>query len=183
MFKKYDVFSKADKPIIRKSENGRFVLYSDVSARYKLLANFTIPGDPKPKKNNPIPIIYRDKRKPYKQFFKHMDIGFRILIIPSAIFTKYQKHALKHIPQIAKPFEEINLKVLYYRETRRKIDLVNLLEATCDILVKAEFIKDDDSKCVISTDGSRVFYDKTNPRTEIFIERIFIPDKQVELKL
>ena len=110
-----------------------------------------------------------------------MERGFRVLIIPSAIFQKYQKHALKHIPAVANPYNEINLKVLYYRETRRKIDLVNLLESTCDILVKAKFIVDDDSKCVISTDGSRVFYDKMNPRAEIYIEKVIIPDKQSEL--
>jgi Holliday junction resolvase RusA-like endonuclease len=183
MFKRYEVLRKGDTPIIRQSSKGRFVLYSEVSARYKLLESFIIPGDPKPKKNNPIPIIYRDKKNPYKQYFKHMEKGFRILILPSAIFTKYQKHALQHIPIAAEPYNEINLRVLYFRETRRKIDLVNLLEATCDILVKDKFIVDDDSKCVISTDGSRVFYDKHNPRTEVYVERMYLPDKQEELKL
>jgi len=48
---------------------------------------------------------------------------------------------------------------------------VNLLEAIQDILVKYDILKDDNSKIVASTDGSRVLYDKQNPRTEIYIER------------
>ncbi|MEA2037962.1 MAG: RusA family crossover junction endodeoxyribonuclease [Nanoarchaeota archaeon] len=153
-----------------------------MNAKRQILKGFIIPGDPKPKKNNPIPIIYRDKKNPWKQFFKHMEKGYRILIIPSAIFTKYQKQALIHIPYYKKPFERINLRVLYYRETKRKIDLVNLLEATCDILVKDGIIVDDDSKCVVSTDGSRVFYDKHNPRAEIYIESAEpIPDEQLDI--
>jgi Holliday junction resolvase RusA-like endonuclease len=54
--------------------------------------------------------------------------------------------------------------------TKRRVDLVNLLEATCDVLVKYKVISDDNSRVVASHDGSRVFYDKENPRTEIFIE-------------
>jgi len=183
MFERYDVFKKGNDPIIRKAKEGRFVLYSDVSVRYKLLKQFTINGDPKPKKNNPIPVIYKDKYHPEKQFFKHMERGFRVLILPSSIFTKYQKHALKNIPKVNVPYTQINLRVLYYRETKRRIDLVNLQEATCDILVKAGLIEDDNSQCVPSMDGSRVLYDKKHPRAEIYIERVYVEDKQTELKL
>jgi Holliday junction resolvase RusA-like endonuclease len=45
-------------------------------------------------------------------------------------------------------------------------DLANLLEATCDILEKAEVI--DNDKNIISFDGSRIMgKDKDNPRVEI----------------
>jgi len=54
-------------------------------------------------------------------------------------------------------------------QTRRRVDLVNLLEATCDMLVKYKVIEDDNNKIVVSHDGSRVFYDKENPRVEITI--------------
>jgi Holliday junction resolvase RusA-like endonuclease len=53
--------------------------------------------------------------------------------------------------------------------TRRKVDLVNLLEATHDILVKYEVLADDNSGIIYSVDGSRVMYDKENPRTEVEI--------------
>lgn len=52
------------------------------------------------------------------------------------------------------------------------MDLVNLLEATCDILVHYRVLEDDNSKIVVSHDGSRVLYDKENPRVEIWITEV-----------
>lgn len=65
----------------------------------------------------------------------------------------------------------VNIKVIYYRKYRYRVDLVNLLEATCDILVDAGILADDCASIVYSHDGSRVFYDKNNPRAEITIEK------------
>ncbi len=65
----------------------------------------------------------------------------------------------------------INLKCVYYRKNRKKVDLNNLYSATCDILVAAGVIKDDDFKVVASMDGSRVRFDKDNPRVEIEITK------------
>lgn len=62
--------------------------------------------------------------------------------------------------------------VLYYMATRRKVDLANLIEATCDILVTAGVLADDNSRIVAAHDGSRVDYDKQNPRVEIWIEEM-----------
>lgn len=56
--------------------------------------------------------------------------------------------------------------------TRHRVDLVNLLEATCDILVKANVIEDDNCKIIATHDGSFVTYDKNNPRVEITLECI-----------
>lgn len=67
----------------------------------------------------------------------------------------------------------INLKCVYYRKTKHRVDLTNLLSASCDILVNAGVIKDDDCKIVVSHDGSRVYFDKENPRVEIEIERMY----------
>lgn len=69
--------------------------------------------------------------------------------------------------------EPVNLKCVYYMPTRRRVDLCNLLAATCDILVKNRVIEDDNSRVVVSHDGSRVMYDKANPRCEIWIERCY----------
>ena len=63
----------------------------------------------------------------------------------------------------------INLKCVFYRVDRRKCDITNLLNATQDILVKYGVIEDDNFKIVESIDGSRIKYDKENPRTEITI--------------
>ena len=66
----------------------------------------------------------------------------------------------------------INLKCVYYRKTRHRVDLTNLLAATCDILSDFEVIEDDNCKIVVSHDGSRVNYDKECPRVEIEIEKV-----------
>jgi Holliday junction resolvase RusA-like endonuclease len=55
--------------------------------------------------------------------------------------------------------------------TKASSDLCNHLASTCDILVKAGVLADDNSKIVVSHDGSRVLYDKQNPRVEIEITR------------
>ena len=60
--------------------------------------------------------------------------------------------------------------------TRRKVDLTNLLEACHDTLVAAKILADDNNTIIASVDGSRVMYDKANPRTEIFIEEM--PDDE-----
>lgn len=65
----------------------------------------------------------------------------------------------------------VNVKALYYMPTRRRVDIVNLHSALHDVLVEVGVLEDDNSQIVVSTDGSRVFYDKHNPRTEVEIER------------
>jgi Holliday junction resolvase RusA-like endonuclease len=56
--------------------------------------------------------------------------------------------------------------------TRRKCDLTNLLEAIDDILTHYGVIADDNYCIVQSHDGSRVFVDKDDPRTEVIIEEV-----------
>ena len=95
-------------------------------------------------------------------------------LLPSKAYVHYQKDSLRQITgrDRVKIDQPINLKVLYYMPTRHRVDLVNLLEATCDILVDAGVLADDNSKIVVSHDGSRVLYDKENQRAEIFIEEV-----------
>lgn len=57
-------------------------------------------------------------------------------------------------------------------DSRRLVDLVNLEQALCDILVHYKIIEDDNSRIIASMDGSRVRYDKANPRTEVTIEEV-----------
>ena len=54
-------------------------------------------------------------------------------------------------------------------KTKRRVDLTNLLEAVDDMLVKAGVLADDNRDIVAGHDGSRVYYDKDNPRIEIDI--------------
>lgn len=75
--------------------------------------------------------------------------------------------------QSDKPIDyPVNVKCVYYMQTRRRVDLTNLMAATHDILVKYGILADDNFKIIVSVDGSRVDYDKVNPRTEITIEAV-----------
>lgn len=94
-------------------------------------------------------------------------------IIPSERYKIYEKDCLYQLKQ--KPRAEggpWNMRCVYYMPTRHRVDLVNLLEATCDILVEAGIIEDDNRKIIASHDGSRVMYDKGNPRVEITLTEV-----------
>ena len=96
------------------------------------------------------------------------------IMLPSEPYVKYEKECKKYIPILRQPPIDypINLKCTYYMETKRKCDITNLLQATCDILVKYGILLDDNYTIVASVDGSKVFYDKDKPRTIIEIEKI-----------
>lgn len=66
----------------------------------------------------------------------------------------------------------VNIQAIYYRGDRRRVDLPNLHEALCDILVKHGILEDDNFNIVAGMDGSKVLYDKEHPRTEITITKL-----------
>jgi Holliday junction resolvase RusA-like endonuclease len=77
------------------------------------------------------------------------------------------------IPRPKTPIDfPVNVKCLFYMPTRRRCDLTNLLEAIDDVMVAAEVVVDDNSTIIAGHDGSRVLYDKENPRTEVVITAI-----------
>lgn len=94
-------------------------------------------------------------------------------VAPSKAYVDYETDCLRQIKRPRSPISaRVNVRCVYYMATRRKVDLANLIEATCDILVKAKVLADDNSQIVAAHDGSRVDYDKKNPRAEIWIEEI-----------
>lgn len=117
-----------------------------------------------------IPIAPRTKKNSQRIVL----VKGRPLIMPSKLYKDYEKECGKYIPKLKiDPINEpTNVKVLYYMPTKRRVDLVNLLEATDDILVHHKILEDDNSSIIVSHDGSRVYYDKENPRCEIYIEKI-----------
>lgn len=121
---------------------------------------FTLYGDPRTKKNSQRPITAQSRKgKKYT------------MILPSAAYGDYEADCLRQITgnyrrHIDTP---VNVEARYFMATRRQIDLTNLNEAIHDILVKARVLMDDNRNIIASTDGSRVFWDKTNPRVEITI--------------
>lgn len=97
--------------------------------------------------------------------------GNRPIVIPSKAYKQYEKDAILFLRPLGIDYP-VNIKCLFYMKTHRRVDLTNLLEAIDDVMVKAGTIKDDNSEIVAGHDGSRVYYDKENPRTEIYIEEI-----------
>lgn len=125
------------------------------------LMKIVIPIPPRTKKNSQQIIMVKGK---YGKM--------RPAIIPSKAYKAFEKECLPYLKHVEPFLSPCNVKCEYFMPTRRKVDLVNLQEATLDILVRAGILIDDNSNVVVSMDGSRVHYDKGNPRTEIEITEV-----------
>lgn len=124
-----------------------------------IVCEFTIPIAPVTKKNHQQIVMAHG----------------RPFVMPSKQYKEYEKSAGFFIKNKNLNIDyPINLKAVYYMPTKRRVDLVNLQEATCDILVRYKVITDDNSKIIASMDGSKVCYDKESPRTEISITKIYL---------
>lgn len=121
------------------------------------MIRITIPLPPVTKKNSQRIVLVRN----------------RPMILPSQKYKDYERDAMPALLPYRKGYTgPVNLRCLYYMPTRRRVDLCNLLEATCDLLVHHGVLADDNSAVVVSHDGSRVLYDREHPRTEIFLEEV-----------
>lgn len=118
---------------------------------------FTVPGNPRTKKNSQIVVNHIPiPSKAYRDYSKD-----------TAVWWKHQAAVLR------RPIDyPVNVCCVYYMQTRRRCDLVNLLECSLDIMVEYGILQDDNCSIVAGHDGSRVLYDKDNPRVEITITRI-----------
>ena len=128
------------------------------------LAQYTIPLDPRSKKNAHR-ISGCGKRCPVcgkyaKQFIRN-----------GSSTTDYAFRAAQYLhPKPPKPITgPVHLVYKLYTATWHRKDDLNLYEALDDILVSNGILKDDDRKTIRNRDGSRVLYDKENPRAEIYI--------------
>lgn len=112
-------------------------------------------------------------KKNSMQIFKNKKTG-QAFLTQSDRYKDYAKDCARQITSKYKLKIDypINLKCVYYRKTKHRVDLTNLLAATCDILTDCGVIADDNYKIVVSHDGSRVDFDKSNPRVQIEIEKI-----------
>lgn len=121
------------------------------------MLKFTIPLAPVSKKNS-------------QQILTNKATG-RSFISPSKVFKDYEKAALWYVPRKGLKIDyPVGVKCLFYMPTLRPCDLTNLTEAVDDVLVTAGLLADDNYGIINNHDGSRVLYDKENPRTEIYIE-------------
>lgn len=119
-----------------------------------------IPIEPKTKKNS-------------QRIHKNYKTG-KTWIAPSEAFKQYERDAGYFVNRYSRLNinEPVNIECHFYMKTRRLCDLTNLLEAIDDVLVAAGVLSDDNYNIVAGHDGSRVHYDKDNPRTEIIITSI-----------
>lgn len=122
------------------------------------MIKFTVQLPPISKKNSQQIMTNRATGKPF--------------IMPSKKYKEYEKSAAFFIPKNIFICEPVNIKCLFYMPTKRMCDLTNMLEAIDDIMVKTGLLADDNFNIVAGHDGSRVLYDKDNPRTEVYISPI-----------
>lgn len=92
----------------------------------------------------------------------------RPVVAQSKNYRSYETAATPFCPYLLIDYP-VNIEAHYYRDTRRRVDITNLESALMDVLVHAGTLEDDNCRIVVSTDGSRVHYDKDNPRTEVII--------------
>lgn len=101
-------------------------------------------------------------------------------LIPSESYKTYEKDCGWFIPckgmGISCP---VNIEAIFYIDAARRCDLSNYIEALADILVHYKVIEDDCWKIVAGWDGSRMYVDRTNPRTEVTITPMMDVDHQV----
>lgn len=93
----------------------------------------------------------------------------KLMVIPSKQYKEYEHESAWFMPHIKTIDRPVNIRAVFYMPTHRRVDLVNLLQALCDILVKYSVLEDDNFNIVAGFDGSRVDYDKNSPRTEVWI--------------
>lgn len=118
---------------------------------------FTIPVRPATKKNSG----------------QIIQVKGRNVLIPSKQYKQFEKDCLPYLYHVKDTAGVINYPVnvqcIFFTETKRKIDLPNLLNAIDDAMVKSGLLVDDNRDIIAAHDGSRVFHDKFNPRIEIVI--------------
>ena len=125
-----------------------------------ILYEAVIPLNPRTKKNS-MRIVWNRKAN-------------RPMVLQSEEYKEYEKNAGWFLKIPDKPIETpVNVKCVFYRENNIRCDLTNCLAAIDDILVKFGVLHDDNFHIIVSHDGSRVYVDKNNPRTEITIEDAF----------
>ena len=130
--------------------------------------HYTIMGDPRTKKNHQM-IAGSGKRcpvcsKPAKQWIRQGAAHDN--------FAELARWQLRPAP--TQPIDyPVNVRCLFYMQTRRRVDGLNLLAAIDDLLVDCGILADDNSRIVMGHDGSRVLYDPDSPRVEITITPMY----------
>lgn len=157
-------FRLCGRVIVQRHHNARYCRECATNMVGMSAYHYTIPLPPITKKNSQQILTNHRTGKPF--------------IAPSRQYKKYEQAAMWYLtPKPKAPLSgRYRVATVFYMPTRRKVDLTNLMEAAHDTLVAAKILADDNNTIIASVDGSRVLYDKANPRTEIFIEEM--PDDE-----
>lgn len=143
-----------------------FFYYRKEGDLLELLAQYVIPLDPRTKKNH-MTIAGTGPKCP--------KCGKRrkLFVRQGAAHSKYAFESAQYLnPRPKEPIgEQVHIVYVLYMQTKRRVDDLNLFASLDDILVHEKILKDDCVKFIRNRDGSRVLYDKENPRAEIYIYR------------
>ena len=94
----------------------------------------------------------------------------RPFVIQSQRYLQFERDCSYFLKRYARHIEtSINLKCTFYVPDKRVRDIVNLLNAIQDVLVKYDVIADDNYNIVQSVDGSRIIYEKGREETIVEI--------------
>lgn len=120
---------------------------------------FTLTGCPRSKKNSMQIVKYGNRRR----------------IIQSKKYLEYEHACAVQIKAAyrIKIDYPVCVKAVFFRSDKRRCDLPNLENALLDTLVKYDVLSDDNRNIVASMDGSGIYYDKENPRTEVTIYPLY----------
>lgn len=106
-----------------------------------------------------IPLLCRSKKNS-QQIMINKRTGKRF-IRQSNLYLNFEYECMFYLEKYKLNIDyPINLKCTFIVPDKRKRDLINLLEAIQDILVKYGVIADDNYKIVNNVDGSRIIYKK-----------------------
>lgn len=106
-------------------------------------------------------------KKNHQRIIKTSDGKHRLL--QSKQYVQYEEAAVYYVPRQHLHEGPYNVAAEFYMPTKRRVDLVNLLEALDDILVSSGLLTDDDFHHIGGHDGSRVYHDKDKPRTRVIV--------------
>lgn len=97
-------------------------------------------------------------------------------LLPSKQYRQFEKDVTPYLSRVKYKtgtiYYPVNIQCLFYVDTKRRVDLPNLLNAIDDAMVHAELLIDDNRDIIAGHDGSRVYHDKENPRIEIKITEL-----------
>jgi len=97
----------------------------------------------------------------------------RTFVVYSPQYRAWNDRAMDELAIQKRPSEPIDYPIIllcnFFIQTKRVVDLSALYEGIQDTLVEMDILLDDNYKIVVGHDGSRVFHDKNNPRTEVKI--------------